>query len=238
MTDNDNQQPSIPSMGDGTRGGARPGAGRPTAKKLDERSAGLDMRESELADREAALDARDTATQTPVEDTPPRISINENAVKHGKGENTKAIGTSTMRIGRKFPDPTPYLQKYPDKKFMWMNDVNGDVQRWIDVGAEPVPILINKRRQFEGLTDKTESQWVRVVGGSYEGHMFYVYMLMMDPEIHEMHKAGPARERQEAIKRSMRQGEDKSDSGSGLQSYAPNLPTGGRGYETTREVAG
>ena len=133
-------------------------------------------------------------------------------------------------------DAAPYLAEHPDKKLMWVNDMNGDVQRWIDAGAEPVPVKNRSGRTFEGITDTHESKWVRAIGGDDGmGGSFWVYLLMVEPEIYEQEHVAPMRERQEAIHRAMYGGRDQSDSQSGLQSYAPHLPTGDRGMNVTHE---
>ena len=131
-----------------------------------------------------------------------------------------------------------YLQKYgADKKLMWVNDIGGDVQRWIDMGAEPVPVENRSGRTFEGITDSHESKWVRAVGGETANGPFWVYLLMVDPEIYDEVQIKPQRERQEAIHQAMHGGRDQSGGAGGeLQSYAPNLPTGDRGMNVAQET--
>ncbi|MGI9250213.1 MAG: hypothetical protein ACR2PR_03320 [Pseudohongiellaceae bacterium] len=133
-------------------------------------------------------------------------------------------------------DADPYMREYPDKQLMWVNEIGGDVQRWINAGAEPVPMKIAKDRVFEGITDVHESKWVRAIGGEEGGNPFWVYLLMIDPEIYDDVQLRPERERQEAIHAAMHGGRDQSDTKSGLQSYAPNLPTGDRGLSVAQET--
>jgi hypothetical protein len=230
----------------------------------DERAAGQEMREQEQNDREQELERREhtlaalqdaaqqenlmqqgpdqiTPQRTPTQ-LPPRVSTNEETLR----ENTQAAINSRaekapLEMGKKFPDITAYLQKYGKEfQLMWINDMDGDVQRWIDVGAEPVEWATARNRHFEGITDQHESKWVRVVGGETRSGVFHVYLLKISYEEYSRIKIAPQKTRQELIARSMKAGSDQSDygEGPGLQTYAPNLPTGQRGLEQLREVAG
>ena len=201
-------------------------AGRPTMKELDERQADLEGREHALAEREANASA----------EFEPRVSIDEGKPQD---ENTKSIRRDMGR--QKRLDADKYLEIHQDKTLMWINDIGGDVQRWLDEGAEPVPVKSKATRHFEGLTDKVESQWVRAIGGTdgFGGH-FWVYLLMIEPAIYQEIKIDPEKERQAAIRRAIVAGADQSQytEGPKLPSYAPNLPSGKQGIEITHETAG
>lgn len=204
--------------------------GRKTKAQLDARENELANRERLLLEREAKLDAKG------IDPNPAPIQSATAGAPTNTAPNPQAIAKE-IEVGRKFPDVQPYLDKYPDKKLMWINDLNGDVQRWIDANAEPVPRLINEARKFEGLTDKVESKWTRVVGGDdgMGGH-YWVYLLMMDPQRYDQVALAPLRARQQAIQDSLIRGSDQSDGAGGeLNSYAPNLPSGGRGFEQIRD---
>jgi len=231
-----------------------PKAGRPSKAELDERDAAQDEREQELARREKMLAEaeanavaefeavegakRQLQDATALSSLPPRQSIDESVVRQ-EGDNPKAMRPQ-MHQGKWLADTTIYEEKYHDKKLMWINDMRGDVQRWIDYGAEPVQVATRSDRVFEGITDKVESKWVRSVGGSDgAGGYFWVYLLMIDPEVYHQVKIQPERDRQELIRRAMRAGGDKSDMGDGprLPTYDANLPTGeGAGVSVTREI--
>ena len=151
------------------------------------------------------------------------------------GRNPKATA-APLGLGKRL-DATKYNMKYPDKKLMWINDTNGDVQRWIDVGADPVPVLENASRTFEGITDRHESKYVRAIGGDdgMGGH-HWVYLLMMEPELYDHVKVEPLRQRQKAIQEALHRGRDQSEGAGGeLQAYAPHLPTGGKGFQTIQD---
>lgn len=229
--DNPNQ---LPTMGGGKKGGARPGSGRPSSASLQERAEGLDMRDQELIDREAKLIEREAALDSQGIDPNP-APIQPISDGTGKGENPKAVRVAMGKSKRLYADP--YIKKYPHAKLMWVNDMNGDVQRWIDAGAEPVPRETQDSRTFEGITDRQDSKWVRAIGGDdgMGGH-FWVYLLMMSLERYDEVELAPLRERQEDIKRAMSRGKDQSDGAGGeLESYAPHLPTGGQGFEKIQD---
>lgn len=209
--------------------------GRPSKAELDKRTAELEEREQALTKREAEISASANAEF----ERPSRVSIDEVTEKeHGKEDSKKA--RRPMGYSKRL-DADPYLEIYQDKQLLWVNDMNGDVQRWIDEGAEPVPVKNQSNRTFEGITDKVESKWVRAVGGDDgQGNFYWVYLLMIDPAVYHEVKIAPELARQELIRRAMMMGADQSDDASGpkLPSYAPNLPTGGRGMSESHESVG
>ena len=227
------ENPTLPAMGTDKKPG-----GRPSKAELDAREAALDEREEAMMARMDAMEARLAEW-----DDLPRVSADEGIQKEHSHRNTKSIRKPVER-GLKFPDIEPYLEKYGHEcQLFYVNNLNGDVQRWIDHGAEPVPVMQKQERVFEGITDKADSQWVRVVGGSDgEGNYFHVYLLMISHELYDELKLSPIRERQELIRQAMRAraGHDASDytDGPRLPTYAPNLPSGQTGFEETRETVG
>lgn len=129
-----------------------------------------------------------------------------------------------------------YEEEYPNKKLMLINDQDGDVQRWLDAGAEPIPAKVAGRKTYAGLNDRADNEWVRFVAGqSPNGEAYYAYGLMMEPELYDEYKLAPQRKRHEDIQNAMRRGVASEsahfEGGEGMKSYAPNLPTGdGQGY--------
>ncbi len=214
----------LPTMG-------KQGPGRPSKAEMDEREALLEERERQLDERQERLEAELEANPAPIQSASEQTN-------RTKGENQKSIRRQ-MGQGKRL-NADRYVELHPEKKLLWINEMNGDVQRWINAGAEPVPVETNDSRKFEGITDQHESKWVRSVGGDdgMGGH-FWVYLLMIDPKTYDEVELAPLRERQQAIKDAMTRGKDQSDSESGLESYAPNLPTGGRGFQQiTDEITG
>lgn len=134
-------------------------------------------------------------------------------------------------------DMSAYEDQYPDKKLMIINDIDGDVQRWLDAGAEPVPSKIEGRKTYEGLNDKGASQWVRF-STSNGDRQFYAYGLMMDKDLYFDYKHAPQIQRHRDTTAAMKQGKSGAseslslpDGAAEVGSYAPNLPDGsGQGY--------
>ncbi|MGI9251266.1 MAG: hypothetical protein ACR2PR_08720 [Pseudohongiellaceae bacterium] len=221
-----------------------PMGGRPSKKQLVDRTKELNAREAEIEQREQALaqqaeemEARQNE-QPAITTLPPRQSTDE-VVMRATGENQKSVRRQMGQHRRL--DVDKYVEKYQDKKLMLVNDMNGDVQRWIDEGAEPVPMMTT-RRQFEGITDKSESNWVRFVGGDDGmGNHFWVYLLMIDHDQYNEVKVSPERERQRLIHESIYGGGDRSEmdgAGPKLPTYQPYLPSGDRGFDESRETIG
>ncbi len=208
---------------------------KPTSKtKADLQRENADLKDTVKAmeERMSALEARGIdPNPAPIQSATPEPEV---ASMRGS-QNQKAIRTAMGQPKRL--DADKYIRAYPGKQLMWINDMNGDVQRWIDVGAEPVPVKGNDSRTFEGITDRHESKWVRSVGGDDGmGNHFWVYLMMIDPDTYEDVKTAPLRERQAHIKAALRRGRDQSDgAGEELESYAPNLPTGGQGFEQIQD---
>lgn len=217
---------------------ARKKSGRPTNKELDEREADINRREEDLAAR--MLDIRPMTEPEPMDDDAElgpnmRQAINQ-AESHGQ-DNPKSIRKGIGRAKRL--DATMYIEKYKERQLMWINDRNGDVQRWINEGAEPVPVMSKASRTFEGITDAHDSKWVRAIGGQDARGHYWVYLLMIGKREYYDLKIAPERERQRLIREAIVAGVDRSaySAGPKLPSYAPNLPTGdGQGFSESRET--
>ena len=198
--------------------------GRPSTADLNAREKELQAREAELEQREQAIAARGTRQST------------SEAMLREKGQNPKGIRRGMGQAKRL--DAGKYIIEYPEHQLMWVNDLNGDVQRWIDEGAEPVSVKSRASKTFEGITDQHESNWVRAIGGDdgFGGH-FWVYLLKIERERYRELVTYPKKERQDMIRRAMKAGLDQSDDkenrGLKLPTYAPELPTGEHGFAET-----
>lgn len=148
-------------------------------------------------------------------------------------------GGKQVRIGldsKMIMESSYYEEKYKDKKLMKINDINGEVQWWLDRGAVPVQRADDRRQKFKGIDDKQDSEWVCWPGGTHDGTPFKVYLLMIDPELYEKYKTGPEKQRREDIRAAMRLGKGTE---SDAQTYAPNLPGGaeGQGFNSIRQTS-
>lgn len=142
-------------------------------------------------------------------------------------------------------DSTFYEKKYPDMQFMWINDLDGDVQRWLQLGAEPQCHEKSKfAKEFPGLTDKNQGSYVSVVAGTDNGTPFNAYLLKMPKDRYDEVKINPTKQRNHDIQTAMGlkgktgQADSEDRDGSNLDTYAPNLPTGGQGFEKIAGKAG
>ena len=151
-----------------------------------------------------------------------------------KTDSTKGIRRKVGAQTRM--DMEVYVNEYPEKKLAVINDENGDVQRWLDAGAELIPAKIQGRKLYEGFNDKAANGYVKfVTGQSSNGEPSYAYGIMMDPDLYDDFKAAPQRQRHEDVKNAMRGGISSEgatfEGGESMRSYAPSLPAGeGRGY--------
>lgn len=215
--------------------------GRRSNAELAEENAAL---REKLAEQERRNDELTTAQDNRAmnEDALAKMSGQRRAAGSAPNEKGHDSRANRRPIGQaKRLDADRYVESYPNKKLLWVNDLDGQVQRWIDNGAEPVPVETpGERRVFEGITDRHESKWVQAIGGD-DGHggVFYVYLLMIDPDRYHELVTEPERDRQANIHRRIKGGGDQSDmdsTGPRLPSYAPNLPTGGTGFDESRDA--
>jgi hypothetical protein len=130
-------------------------------------------------------------------------------------------------------DSTIYEEKYPDKKLMKIPEDDLSFHWWLQNGAEPVPRATASTKIYKGLNDKYESEWVTWPSGKKaDGSVQLTYLLMIDPKTHYELDTLPLEQRQREIEQAMRLGRDQSGleahlpGGGGIQTYAPNLPTG------------
>ena len=125
-----------------------------------------------------------------------------------------------------------YAATYPEKQLFWQNDNDPSMQRWIDRGAEPVPAQTAKNRQeYPGITVKRDDSRYVVIHGTgvlEGGNVMNTYLFMIDPGVWDYWKLRPDRERNEAIQKRLESGKSGDAE---TPTYAPNLPTGGVGYE-------
>ena len=167
---------------------------------------------------------------------------NRTLEKTNLGQTLKTtVGAKKTTLSRsRRMDISAYEAAYPDKKIALINDLNGDVQRWIDAGAAPIKSNLPNRPIFKGLTDANDDCWVRFVGGQVDGKTYYVYALMMDHELYHEFKIAPCLERQRQIDMALRSGQSLEDKSPGMiKSYAPTLPDGmGVGYNEIRPNLG
>lgn len=164
--------------------------------------------------------------------------IRPSAIEVAGNGPSKAVHLNTAVEGQPRMDSSVYERQYPDKKFIKANDLDGEVQRWIDAGAEPVKRHVEGRKVYAGINDHSDSDWVTWIGGTDSGGKeFLVYLLMIDPEAFAKYKTEPVAARQAEIEKALYRGVNQSGEketlpgGGSMQTYAPNLPDGsGQGF--------
>lgn len=159
--------------------------------------------------------------------------------------------TSTRKVmhRQKQMDDSLYQEKYgEDFKLMWIVDEGGQLDKWIDVGAEPVKRESRNNKTFEGLTDRHSNPWVRVVAGTDAGgNTVYQYLLMLKHEIYDEVKIQPQKDRQGEIRTAMGLGATAGDEISspsmkaqesnvaGVKTYVPVNMDGSAGFNEIRK---
>ena len=123
-------------------------------------------------------------------------------------------------------DASHYMRmpKYEGKQFMWINDKNGEVEKWLRNGAALVPRETGIGKEWEGFSSRNTGQWECVEGtGTLDsGALHHTYLLIMDAEDYNEIKIEPLKERQREILAALGRGKTKDAAvGGGLKTYAP-----------------
>lgn len=138
-------------------------------------------------------------------------------------------------------DADYYIKKYPDMQFMWRNHLDGGVEHWLGLGAEPQLHETDENiRTFKGLNDRSEDGYVSVPGGAAEGVPFTVYLLKMSKVDYQQKILGPELRRSQELQRAMgidakagKVGGAARDVAPDVNTYAPETVTGEVGFGQT-----
>lgn len=202
-------------------------------------------------DQHVGTELVESEFNVPIEESPEAVEHAEQVVRGQRNPVNASMRDAEMRhkqrlaIGRQRRlDADRYIIMEPHMKFMWINDLDGEVQKWLEIGAEPVQATSRSAKIFKGLNDHRTDEWVKVHGGTDDsGRPFWVYLLKMDREVYNEVKIQPLLERQREILRAMGMGgaagiaEDDLilPSGNALMAYAANTVTGHRGFAQARQ---
>lgn len=172
--------------------------------------------------------------------------MSKNHKKSSESDRNKPLALEAGAVSfdkQKRLDCSAYQEAQPDMQFCWINDMDGEIEKYIDAGFEPVKRKTRAGRDFKGLTDRHDGDWERrVVGTNEGGQTMHAYLLMILKTDYQKIKIDPQLQRnrniQEAMGMAAKAGEADSSvrDGSGLETYAPNLPTGGQGFEQDKGV--
>ena len=141
-------------------------------------------------------------------------------------------------------DSSWYEEKYPHLKFMWIYNSGGEVDNQLRRGASIQKDELEDQvvGETHGYKGKNRNGYVSVIAGVDQGGNSVEQILMHMPKeeyqtkvIDRKHNKNQAI--REAMGRSAKSGEASSADrdGAEVDTYAPNLPTGGQGFE---EIAG
>ncbi len=166
---------------------------------------------------------------------PKRTSIGAE-VEHKTNDKVRPVLGKSKRLDASFYQGLP---EYADKTLFWCNELDGEMERWFEVGAEPVPKRTRATKTFKGINDNTSNEWeFKTVGSDEGGNPIRCYLLVMDAEEYHSVKIAPLIQRQKEISDAM--GIGKADEQArvmpnvkGLRTYAPNLPDGGTGLSVS-----
>lgn len=162
--------------------------------------------------------------------------------RRSTGKTTTKVRAAMHR--RKQLDASVFEDRFGDEtQLMWIVDEGGDLDRWLNAGAEPVERASGAVHDFEGLSDRHQSRWMRVVAGADKsGNTAWQYLLAIDKDVYNDIKLGPEKERQLEIQKAMglnaQEGvapmEARAVNKAGVITYAPYNVDGSMGYNATR----
>jgi hypothetical protein len=161
------------------------------------------------------------------------LGAEESPHKMSKSEEIRVATGKQMRL-----DWSHYrrLPEYDGFTLFGCNDENGEVDSWLQLGAEPVKRRAKSRKIFPGLNDKSTSEYEYVeVGKDEAGNPIKCYLLSMPEERYHELKIGPQNTRNQAIRESMGMGVMDNDGQGkvmphigGIRTYAPKTEVNGR----------
>jgi hypothetical protein len=138
-------------------------------------------------------------------------------------------------------DADHYLRmpEYKDKQLFWALS-NGEADKWLSLGAQPVPRRSKSAKIYKGINDRLDSEYEMVPSVSVvEGVPIDAFLLVMDNEDYKKYRIDPKEARNTEIRNAM--GIGKADEEArvmpnvkGLKSYAPNVSATKTGLDVVR----
>lgn len=152
-------------------------------------------------------------------------------------EKTRVATGQQVRL-----DVEHYLRmpEYQDKVLFWASTDKGDVDRWLSLGAQPVPRRTKAAKVYKGINDRCDSEYEMVPSVSViEGVAIDNYLLFMTKEDYQKFRVDPNMNRNAEIRRAMGIGKADEDarvmpSVRGLKTYAPHVSSENTGLEVAR----
>ena len=139
-------------------------------------------------------------------------------------------------------DASHYLRmpEYQEMELFWALSQNGEVDKWLSLGAQPVPRRTKAGKVYKGINDRCESEYEVVPAVSVvEGVAVDAFLLFMTKEDYKKFRIDPKEARNAEIREAMGIGKADSDAKvmptvKGLKTYAPNVSENSTGLEVQR----
>jgi len=169
----------------------------------------------------------------------PPVGVEATANKLSQADKIRMATGKQLRLDASFYERLP---EYSEMQLFWENDEDGAVERWLHLGAALVPRKSKSLKHFKGFTDRAESEWECVpVGTTNTGNTLLCYLLFLPKDEYHALRIAPKEQRNQEVMAALGQGKAPEDakvmgSVTGIQTYAPNLPTGGKGLEITHDA--
>ncbi len=171
-----------------------------------------------------------------------------------KRDNRKPIGNESsvnkmddaektrMAIGPQFRIDTHHYEMMPEYKDMQLFGAlsDGDVDRWLALGAKPVPRVSKSSTIYKGINDRLDTEYqVYPAVSVVEGRPIDMFLLFMPKEDYQKFKIDPLNKRNKEIREAMGIGLVDEEARvmsnvKGLKTYAPNVGGGAKGLDTQR----
>jgi len=132
------------------------------------------------------------------------------------------------------------MPKYAEMQLFWASTDKGEVDKWLSLGAQPVPRETKAGKVYKGINDRINSEYEMVPAVSVvDGIAIDNYLLFMTKEDYKTYRIDPKEARNAEIRAAMGIGKADDDarvmpSVKGLKTYAPNVSQGNTGLEVAR----
>lgn len=168
------------------------------------------------------------------------VGIEQDVNKLSQSEKVRLATGKQARLDASFYNRLP---EYQGKTLFWENDQDGTVEKWLSLGAELVLRRSASGKIYKGFNDnRGVSEWeCRPVGSDGRGGTLMAYLLVMTDEDYHALRIAPHDQRNQDVLDALGLGKANVDERvmpqvKGLKTYAPNLPTGGRGFEQEHDA--
>ena len=147
-----------------------------------------------------------------------------------------------MAIGAQLRIDTHHYEIMPEYKDMQLFGAlsDGDVDRWLAIGAKPVPRVSKAGTIYKGINDRLDTEYqVYPAVSVVEGRPIDMFLLYMPKEDYQKYKIDPKNKRNKEIRTAMGIGKVDEEARvmsnvKGLKTYAPNTGDGTTGLDVKR----